>query len=243
MRHVVSFLLLVAVAAAQSGLPPKLAEADKLIVVTTPDWNTVGGILTRYERTKKRGWKQVGQHEPVVVGKNGLGSDPRLAKTDPAAFSGPVKHEGDGRSPAGVFAITSTFGFAPSIEDSKFYQTVTPNTECIDDSSSRYYTRVLDTTDIRDRDWNSSEKMRTVSGYIWGAVVDYNMGADTVPGNGSCIFLHVWSGPGRGTAGCTAMPEAAMRDIMRWLNTRGRTALVQLPEAEYRRLQKVWELP
>jgi D-alanyl-D-alanine dipeptidase len=85
--------------------------------------------------------------------------------------------------------------------------------------------------------------MRSVDLYRWGMVVRYNM-SPTIPGNGSCIFLHIWRGAGQGTAGCTAMPEEALLDTIHWLNSKAPNALlVQLPESEYRRFKTEWSLP
>ena len=80
-----------------------------------------------------------------------------------------------------------------------------------------------------------------VEPYRWGAVVAHNL--DQVPGAGSCIFLHVWEGAGVPTAGCTAMPEAEMLRLVRWLDRNKNPLLVQLPAAEYRRLRDAWKLP
>jgi L,D-peptidoglycan transpeptidase YkuD (ErfK/YbiS/YcfS/YnhG family) len=90
-------------------------------------------------------------------------------------------------------------------------------------------------------DWNSSEKMREIDVYYLGMVVDYNV-SNTVPGNGSCIFLHIWKGMGRGTAGCTAMAEENLEGLVQWVGHKP-AALVQMPQPEYERLKKVWGLP
>src|SRR5215469_1636683 len=54
--------------------PRDLQHARRLIVVTTSDWNTIDGKLTRYSRFGEK-WKQVGEPIPMVVGKNGLAWD------------------------------------------------------------------------------------------------------------------------------------------------------------------------
>ena len=59
-------------------------------------------------------------------------------------------------------------------------------------------------------------KMRDVQQYRRGAVVQYNTPA--TPGAGSCIFLHIWSGPSKGTAGCTAMSAENLDVLLRWLD-------------------------
>jgi L,D-peptidoglycan transpeptidase YkuD (ErfK/YbiS/YcfS/YnhG family) len=55
--------------------------------------------------------------------------------------------------------------------------------------------------------------------------------------------MHIRSRPGAPTVGCTAFAEDDIRRILRWLDPRARPVLVQLPEAEYRRLRGRWKLP
>lgn len=227
----------------------------KLIVVTTPDWNAVRGTLTRYERKKQvtgnglhgtgtaSDWQQIGEAIPIVVGRSGLAWDPGLARGHSDLYSGPIKREGDGRSPAGVFELKrGTFGFASSLPGSRMYIPLTPTIECVDDPASRYYAQIVDRAEIDHMDWNSSEKMRSVPGYRWGVVVNYNMD-HPVRGDGSCIFLHQWSGPTIGTAGCTAMPADNIETVVRWVDGVDRAVLVQLPKAEYQRLRSHRQLP
>ena len=47
-----------------------------------------------------------------------------------------------------------------------------------------------------------------------------------VPGKGSAIFLHVWSGPGKPTAGCVAAAEADVRRLLGWLDRARRPVCV-----------------
>ena len=226
----------------QSQTSPDWQYVKRLLLVTTSDWNSVDGTLTRYSRFGDR-WKQVGDPIPVVVGKNGLAWDPQLANRHTDQFHGPVKHEGDGRSPAGIFKLGDSFGFADSPSDIQNYRQLTATTECIDDVNSKHYAQIVDRSSVEDVDWNSSEKMRSIDLYRWGIVAHYNM-SPAVPGNGSCIFLHVWRGAAQGTAGCTAMPETDLLNTIHWLNSKAPNAvLVQLPQAEYQRLKAQWRLP
>jgi D-alanyl-D-alanine dipeptidase len=112
----------------------------------------------------------------------------------------------------------------------------------VDDAASRYYNRIVERGRAGAVDWNSSERMRSVEGYRWGLVVAHNA-APPVAGRGSCIFLHIWAGPGKGTAGCTAMERGNLEALLRWLDARSGPLLVQLPEAEYARLRSAWRLP
>lgn len=217
--------------------PGVLGNARQAIVVTTADWNAVDGKLIRYER-RGSGWKQVEQPIPVVVGSNGLAWGHDLA----AGQNGHAKHEGDGRSPAGVFPVSQLFGFAPTSPNARMpYLQLTNSTECVDDVNSGQYAHIADATAVA-KDWNSSEQMRQIEQYRDGAVVDYNM-SPTTKAAGSCIFLHIWKGPGQGTAGCTAMDAHELETVLRWLDSSQHPVLIQLPKSEYQRLRAEWQLP
>ncbi|HEX6185900.1 MAG TPA: L,D-transpeptidase family protein [Pyrinomonadaceae bacterium] len=242
------FLLLVGVTADAQVQPAKtrapFRRARQLILVTTRDWDAVGGTLRRFERGSARGnWTRVGAEVPVVVGRAGLGWGAGVVEAGAAA--GPHKREGDGKAPAGVFRLGPAFGFAPHAEASWLRTTYTPlksTTECVDDTASRHYNLIVDRGAVGAVDWNSSERMREIEGYRWGLVVAHNA-APPVAGRGSCIFLHVWAGPEKGTAGCTAMEQPNLEALLRWLDPETEPLLVQLPDAEYARLRAGWGLP
>ena len=122
------------------------------------------------------------------------------------------------------------------------YTTLTPTVECVDDVGSRRYNLIVDRSAVPEPDWKSSERMRSVEGYRWGVFVEHNSNP-AVAGRGSCIFLHVWAGPEKGTAGCTAMTQPNLEELLRWLDSKKRPLLVQLPEAESARLRAAWRLP
>jgi D-alanyl-D-alanine dipeptidase len=249
----VCLLLACAGAGAQSPAPkrvPPTAGARQLILVTTRDWDAVAGTLRRFERKSARvSWSQVGADVPVVVGRAGLAWGVGLvappATSGTSKTSAPSKREGDGKAPAGVFRLGPAFGFATRREAAWLrtaYTPLTPSTECVDDVASRHYNLIVDRGALKAADWNSSERMREVEGYRWGLVVAHNA-APPVAGLGSCIFLHVWAGPEKGTAGCTAMEQANLETLLRWLDPSKTPLLVQLPEAEYARLRAGWSLP
>ena len=174
------------------------------------DWNAVEGQLQRYERaTPRETWSQVGEPTSIVVGKNGLGWGIGVIATDDPevrSASDPVKKEGDGKAPAGVFALGTAFGYAsqPPRGLKMPYLSLTASIECVDDAGSKYYNRVVDHSAVVP-DWNSSEHMRSTGElYRWGVVVGHNgiasevNGNPSTPGGGSCIFLHIWRSPGTG---------------------------------------------
>ena len=228
--------------------PKPIHDATQMLVVTTADWNAVPGRMVRYERARPgKHWKQVGEQVAIVVGKSGLGWGIGLVSTEDARgrdAADPVKHEGDGKSPAGVFGFSSGFGYAAEKPaDWKMpYVSLTPSVECVDDAGSQFYNRVVDRAAVTP-DWNSSEHMASTGEYYrWGAVIEHNWNPP-VPGGGSCIFLHVWGGPAQGTTGCTAMAQLRLEPILAWLDPAANPILVQLPQAQYRKLRKTWQLP
>jgi L,D-peptidoglycan transpeptidase YkuD (ErfK/YbiS/YcfS/YnhG family) len=62
------------------------------------------------------------------------------------------------------------------------------------------------------------------------------------PGHGSCIFVHVWRFPDRGTDGCYATSLERVEDVIRSVEP-GRGVLVALPRSELNALRDAWHLP
>lgn len=220
--------------------------ATQLVVVTTPGWDSTSGTLHRFARGDARAeWRPVGSAVAVVVGRSGLGWDAGAATRAPAAPGDPRKREGDGRSPAGIFPLDTAFGYAPA--DSMGwvrlpYVPLDVGTDCVDDTSSVHYNTVVDRNRVPSVDWSSAEHMRSVREYRYGVIVGYNA-TPPVRGRGSCIFLHVWDGPGSHTAGCTAFAADRVAEMLGWLDPRRHPVLVQLPAAEYERVRESWGLP
>lgn len=230
------------------GKAGPLQSSTQILVVTTQDWNAVDGTMQRYERNaSQKEWKAVGSPVAVVAGRSGLAWGLGLNLGDEAVArhsDDPVKKEGDGRSPAGVFALGTAFGYAaqPLAGWKMPYLALTPSVECVDDPASKFYNRVVDRGSVAP-DWNSSEHMRDAGEYYrWGLVIEHN-GDPAKPGGGSCIFMHVWDGSGRGTSGCTAMDQRELEAVLAWLDPAKHPLLVELPAAEYEALREKWQLP
>jgi len=243
-----ALLCLVMVGTAEGQKQEPLRATEQMIVVTTPDWSTVEGRLQRYWRTKPgKHWKPVGKPVTIVVGKNGMGWGAGLVPTDSPDVRSPqdpVKKEGDGKSPAGVFRLSAAFGYSalPLQGVRLSYTPLTPTVECVDDVTSKFYNRIVDHATVSP-DWHSSEDMADAGvSYRWGVVIDHNANPP-VPGVGSCVFMHIWGGPGIGTAGCTAMPQEQLEPILTWLDPAASPILVQMPLAQYKKLRKTWHLP
>ena len=224
------FLLLLFVAIGSRTFARELvapSDARQLVVVATREWGDSSGTLRRFARGNVREqWREEGGAVPVKIGRAGMAWGLGL-HTNPSA--GPRKIEGDKKAPAGVFHLTAVFGSdAKPAGVTLPYIRVVPGIEAVDDPDSRYYNRIVDRARIAHPDWLSSERMRgTYGDYRLGIVVAHNPNCQ--PRAGSCIFLHVWRNPWRGTSGCTAMPLDAIAELQRWLVPEARPVLMQAP--------------
>lgn len=227
-----------------SGEAAHWSSSRQLVLVTTADWDATSGELRRFERAGS-GWREVGTATQIVVGRTGLawGIGLHDARND-----GPVKREGDGKAPAGAFAIGTAFGYAASEQTGLDYKAMGRNDWCIDVPESGYYNKIIDRSLVKAPDLDkSSEPMRRdlhLDGdqlYREGFVIEHN--ADGKAQGGSCIFAHLWRGPDRPTAGCTAMAPESMQPLLAWLDRRREPVLVQLPLAQYAQLRGAWNLP
>lgn len=230
-------------------IPPKpvipYSKSLQAVVVTTKDWSAVQGTARIFERkSEKSKWKAKGESFPVVVGKNGLawGAGLNELPSDTAMIA--MKKEGDGKAPAGIFALTETFGAAEKPDYIKFpYRKLEEYTECVDDANSTHYNKIVNRMQVGNFDWESSEKMLAVGAqYDLGITVAHNANPVT-KGGGSCIFLHIWKDAASGTAGCTAMERANLEKVLKWSDAAKNPVLIQLPEDAYKQFQTTWKLP
>lgn len=220
-------------------------DALQLILVTTEAWDADHGRLRRFQREAGGDWRPVGEAVAVTIGKHGAGWGIGLHPDQP---SGPRKREGDGRAPAGVYAIPLAFGYGANPGTGLPYRQMTADDWCVDVAGSPVYNRIVDARVVgAEAVSGSTEPMRRdlhLDGdalYKLGFVIAHNPAG--VRAGGSCIFAHVWRGPGRPTAGCTAMTEAHVRELLAWLRPRDKPVFVLLPQPELARLHAAWRLP
>ena len=171
----------------------------QLLVVVSSDWNTIKGVLCRYQRDPAAlQWKLAADPIEVSVGKNGMAWGRGLR--DFTDENGLIKKEGDNRSPAGIFYLGPAFGdeLHQSCAQKMPFLLIDDELECVDDPNSYYYNRFVHTKNNHIRDWKSSEKMKEVGPmYAVGLVVQHNL-HPIQPSMGSAIFMHVWSKKGAG---------------------------------------------
>jgi L,D-peptidoglycan transpeptidase YkuD (ErfK/YbiS/YcfS/YnhG family) len=213
-------------------------NTSQLIVVTTDNCDKIEGNMTVYEYSDNK-WKIVLNNIPIVTGRSGMAWAKGLQ--DNKLNIGTLKKEGDGNSPAGIFHLSGLFGYN-EIKSKMNAMKVNAQTFCIDDSKSDYYNKIV-STDTLKKDWDSAETMLMKSdAYKFGIFVDYNV--DPVkPRDGSCIFMHIWSGSNSPTAGCTAMKETDILKLIHLLDKNKNPILVQVPLAEYKKMKRFYNLP
>lgn len=248
LKEVASRLLITAIAALLFTYQLEAADtvwrdARQMVLVTTADWNADHGSLTSFEYDDDR-WKQVQGPVSVAIGRSGsawgVGLHPEQA--------GPIKKEGDGRSPAGVFRIGDAFGYNGSAPTALPYKGMNESSYCIDVSGSPLYNRIVDARIVgRAAVEGSTEPMRLdlhANGdirYKLGFVIEHN--TDGRPQAGSCIFAHLRRSAGESTSGCTSMDEPVMSALLAWLHPERHPVFVLLPQPEYARVKSEWKLP
>ena len=225
-----------------------LEFSRQLMLVSAENWNSTQAQLCRLERDVEGGdWTLIGAPIQVSLGKSGMAWG--IGRHSLAIPEARMKREGDGCSPAGIFAITAIFADESQEKDwvqmAKLpYLSTHRSLKCIDDPHSRHYNQIVDQNTLSEIDWHSHEEMlRHDQRYAIGAVVAHNSGPSPACAAGSCIFLHVWQHEGMPTAGCTASSFSDMLTICRWLEGEKNPLLVQLPVSEYVRYQNAWGLP
>jgi len=207
-------------------------DSKQLLVVTTANWSTKEGTLKRYEKHDEK-WIEVGQEIEIVIGRNGLGWGKGLHTVPKDAKI--IKREGDGKAPAGLFSLNHAFGYDETEFSMNFPYKVYKRTDhCVDDSNSQWYNTIIDSTKV-EKDYKSFEYMKMKNHlYKYGIVVNHN--PEQIAMGGSCIFMHLKNTTGKGTAGCTAMKEDEIVELLQWMKEEERPLLLQLPKEE---MQKV----
>lgn len=204
--------------------PRVLHRATRLIIVTVPNMTSVQATLHTFERRSPAdaAWLRAGPPEPAVVGNAGIGWSEDynyLGKKDE-----PVKHEGDGRTPAGIFRVAGPFGFESSTLG-RYTRLAQGDSFCVADPASSLYGRIVNKRLAKLV--KTSEDMSATPGLKRGLIVDYpaRRGAKA----GSCVFVQVWGGDHAGTNARIGMPEERVTVLQKWSN-QGFTAIAIVSE-------------
>jgi L,D-peptidoglycan transpeptidase YkuD (ErfK/YbiS/YcfS/YnhG family) len=204
-----------------------LKKNRQVVLVKTNSDSTIHGMMFLYQRKNHRKQWLVKDSFNIVVGKNGLGKDATSSIMLNSITQ--TKHEGDGKSPAGIFPLGSVFSYHDVKKLHMPFVQVDTNFYCVDDVASSYYNTLI-VADTARQNYNSFEHMKRNDGlYEYGVWVLYNSSPVTM-GNGSCIFLHIWRNENSGTAGCTAMAKENMLKLIYWLHKKKHPVLLQVAE-------------
>lgn len=178
-----------------------VSDEDVSLCLFERDSNVVEEISQKQsgdklQMQKNMEWKLVLETE-AIIGKNGLGK----------------KKEGDGKTPVGVFFFVKAFGILENPGCKMEYTQVDEDEYWVDDSASKYYNKFVDVNEA-EPDWMSAEHIvEYEESYHYVLATSYNV--ERIPGKGSAVFLHCTSEEAEATAGCIAIPEVYMQEIMK----------------------------
>jgi hypothetical protein len=98
-------------------------------------------------------------------------------------------------------------GFSPS-RLPRYLAVKSGETVCVEDPSSRFYNTITKRSQIGTV---NADDMGSNPLYRRGLFVEYP--SNRAGRRGSCIFIHIWSAPNIGTAGCIGLPEGRVRAL------------------------------
>ncbi len=181
------------------NIPPHSTQI--LLVRESGFW--IFSRTTVYTMGKKDNhWAMVFEPMKAVIGRNGF------AETE-------AKREGDGKTPSGVYPLTTTFGYNESVKTQMPYRQALEDDVWVDDPLADDYNRWAKKSETKAASYEMMKRNDEL--YKYGVVIDYNTDP-VVKGNGSAIFLHIWKGEGIPTAGCVAVSEKDIVKIIEWLD-------------------------
>jgi L,D-peptidoglycan transpeptidase YkuD (ErfK/YbiS/YcfS/YnhG family) len=163
----------------------------------------VGGSSAKmdvYQRTAA-GWQPVGVGIPAFIGANGMA---------------PQTHDGEMKTPMGVFTLDFAFGTEPNPGGGLPYVRVGPDHWWDGDMKSPTYNtmQVCEEKQCRfDTSLSAGTENLDIPQYRHAVVMGVNKAR--VPGNGGAFFVH--STDGGPTAGCVAIDDGTLVEVMRWL--------------------------
>jgi D-alanyl-D-alanine dipeptidase len=232
---------------ASASPPPKSAvisrDSRQALVVSTPDWVAFQARAQRFERDADGAWRAAGPALGAAIGRRGMAWGRGV---HPEGQPGPMKREGDTKSPAGVFQLADAYGYAaaPPPGAKWPYHRLTVGWKCVDDPrQATYNTMILPDGPVSEApigaSWDGTRRDVIFNMFV---VVQQN-NAPIVPSAGSCVLLHRWVNSVTPTQGCTSFSKDSVETLLSWLSPEARPVLVQMPEPELKRLAVEWGLP
>lgn len=178
----------------------QLDNVSQLLVVFNYKPESFTPVFIALER-KGENW--VVKQSPIEagIGKNG--------------FALPLqKVEGDGKSPTGIFKLGKLFSYEKQLKTLLENQQTTKEDKWIDDVNSPDYNKhIIGSTDAK----SYENLLLKNDAYKYCMVIEYNTNP-ILKGKGSAIFLHLATKEPNYTAGCVAIDEAIMKQLIHWLD-------------------------
>lgn len=219
------------------------AGSSQLLVGVSGGWDDSTVTLRFYEKTGGQ-WQPSSQPWKARLGKNGLRWGRGL---HPLPAGAVTKKEGDGRSPAGVFAIGGAWGYATGIRKHPelYYRQVTSRDLWVEDTASPDYNRHVVLGHEPATAWEKKQQMKQDDPvHSLKLFIAHNAPPQVVPNEGSSIFFHIWRRDGAAaTAGCTTMEKSKLQWLISQIDPARQPLYVLLPKAEYDKLRSPWKLP
>jgi L,D-peptidoglycan transpeptidase YkuD (ErfK/YbiS/YcfS/YnhG family) len=200
----------IAAAAIAAGCPANVADnlrtpppaaTRQLITVAAATTRTTYATASIWRRAGAC-WAAAGGPYPARVGWNGLSAN---------------RHEGDGTTPIGTFAIGPTmYGNAPNPGVRFRYVRIRCGDWWVEDPRSPSYNtfRRLGCGVKPPFRTPTPDMSKSPRAYVHLAVIEFNM-RPAVPGRGSGIFLHAQTGGS--TNGCASLRLPDLVHVLRWL--------------------------
>lgn len=219
------------------------ANSKQCLVGIAENWQSSNVILCFYQKFGAD-WKPIGDPWNGRLGKNGLVWGNGISPNPAGAIT---KKEGDGCSPAGVFAIGGAWGYRPTILKHPLlaYRKVTVRDLWVEDSNSPQYNHHVILDHDPDSAWEKKQQMKQTDPFhSLKLFIAHNAPPQVTPNAGSSIFFHIWRGLGaKPTAGCTTMDESKLKWLISNIDPNCKPIYVLLPKLEYEKYRTSWKLP
>lgn len=183
---------------------------QQLIVVTNQEKQRIAGEdyykATLYKLEKNGGkWAIASAPFSVNVGVKGIAEEGE-------------KREGDVMTPSGFYSISFAFGVQKDVETKMEFRELNKyHVWVCDTSSSDYNLWVEDITGKYLNNMKNEHLLSIQPQYKYAIVIDYNT-KPVVKGAGSAIFMHVQKKTHSKTAGCIAMKEQDIVNLIKWID-------------------------
>ena len=164
---------------------------------------STGGSTAKMDvwQRSNAGWEPVATAIPVHVGANGMV---------------PQSHDGEMKTPMGIFTLDFAFGTQPNPGTGLQYVQVTRDYWWDGDMKSPTY-NTMQVCKKADCPFDTNPSSGTENLYIpqYAHAVVMGVNKARVPGNGGAFFVHTTDGGA--TAGCVSLDDETLVKIMRWL--------------------------